>query len=1210
MSIYDSIRQEQAERYSTGGVNMSYYDRFANMDYDRFMSGGLTYGKSEREEGSDPWELKIVTGRHDPAGELNEDNYLKFAANQIEYLEERSGERMGANARQRFVDLWRQAATGDNSNFAVDHFKRARAKINQENPWASYKAGVMQSLGGVAESITGIAAPGLAERMREARQAHFGTPEGAAGLAGQVIGTAGQIGAVGAAAGTAGMVGQAAAQGLGGARTDVYQQRQAGEDISRGSEWGYAVTSAALEGVAGFVSAGIYSKMGSILHNGAPSVTQAYRLGGERAAAGALTRLLRAGGASAQEAGEEALTQIAGNALAKAWGVDEDRSLYQGATEAALMGALVSPFVGAAIGRKAEKALQEATDAGTPPVPGTYPAKGEMDQLYPVDEIPKQRQDMWMQDPWSDEAAEPYSTTADITGEMTLGPGQPPRDMDLTGLVEEGQMAPADDRRDFGTFSTGWARGTEASAWASVDRDTPGMQPRPGWSIGNWMEDLFTPISHRVELISRTIAGRLARFEGMTRLRQTEYHNVHKEFFTLQRKAFKKSAKPTKELHRHFDNAVMNGDFETAENILRENAVDDKTADALVTGMNAMRDIYARLRKDAIAAGVAVGDIPNYWPRSVKNHDDYMRLVDGEVRSVIDEKIREFRRRKKRAPDKAERTELINAVMQNHGPQGFKRGQGAKNLKQRRVDQIEMQNQSLYHGSAESSYNYIARMVEVIEAAKFFGRQKSKLAERVNEEADIPFDMESSVGEFVDGMYQRGEIDAYQQDELIHLLNARFVGGMRSPNRVIRTIRDLGYMTTLSNPLSALVQLGDIAMSSIENGVLGATKSTGRLLAKAGGKMIGRNLNVRDALEVGILEVGAEFSSGGGMAKAVDLAMRLSGFTTVDRLGKSVMVDSSWQRFTKIAKAGPGDAAYKAMEAEWRPILGDEFEATVADLRQGIVSDNVKLMLFIQVSKVQPITLSEMPVKYLENPDGRLFYMLKTFTLKQLNYMRRQSFDKMAAGQWTEGMQELLRFAMIFMVAGMGVDMLKRWIAGQPIDHEEMPDIVIENALRVMGGSKYMAGQVNTKGPGSAFMALILPPTRWLDDPAKDLGKLPDIMSGEEDPDVIKTYRNLPIVGKIAYYRWGAGAEYMAKERRSRRTKLRTTRFNDAKRAYLTGDVASARAIIQRYNTEERPDDDQTIKKLTMKGVRTSIKREKRKLAESRYEAQRAAEGS
>ena len=64
----------------------------------------------------------------------------------------------------------------------------------------------------------------------------------------------------------------------------------------------------------------------------------------------------------------------------------------------------------------------------------------------------------------------------------------------------------------------------------------------------------------------------------------------------------------------------------------------------------------------------------------------------------------------------------------------------------------------------------------------------------------------------------------------------------------------------------------------------------------------------------------------------------------------------------------------------------------ISDLRSGIKSDQVLQALFNRLSDVAPISLIEMPQAYAENPNTRILYSLKSYTIKQFDFLRQQSF--------------------------------------------------------------------------------------------------------------------------------------------------------------------------------------------------------------------------
>lgn len=56
------------------------------------------------------------------------------------------------------------------------------------------------------------------------------------------------------------------------------------------------------------------------------------------------------------------------------------------------------------------------------------------------------------------------------------------------------------------------------------------------------------------------------------------------------------------------------------------------------------------------------------------------------------------------------------------------------------------------------------------------------------------------------------------------------------------------------------------------------------------------------------------------------------------------------------------------------------------------------MYLFNELAEIQPITLSEMPERYLKHPNGRIMYALKSFTLKQIDVLRKNIVQ-----EWNKG---------------------------------------------------------------------------------------------------------------------------------------------------------------------------------------------------------------
>ncbi len=100
------------------------------------------------------------------------------------------------------------------------------------------------------------------------------------------------------------------------------------------------------------------------------------------------------------------------------------------------------------------------------------------------------------------------------------------------------------------------------------------------------------------------------------------------------------------------------------------------------------------------------------------------------------------------------------------------------------------------------------------------------------------------------------------------------------------------------------------------------------------------------------------------------------------------------------------------MQKKYGTVFGNEFGGLISDLQNGKITDNVKYYLFSELSGVQPINLSQMPLKYLNMKGGRVLYALKSFTLKQLDLIRRTVIDEAAKGNFVKAGYNATRYLM------------------------------------------------------------------------------------------------------------------------------------------------------------------------------------------------------
>ena len=254
------------------------------------------------------------------------------------------------------------------------------------------------------------------------------------------------------------------------------------------------------------------------------------------------------------------------------------------------------------------------------------------------------------------------------------------------------------------------------------------------------------------------------------------------------------------------------------------------------------------------------------------------------------------------------------------------------------------------------------------------------------------------------------------------------------------------------------------------------------------------------------------------MAKAVDKVFNAVGLTKIDSIFKETAINSAFDSAYKKAQTVKGAIE---LRKDLEPIFGAETAQVLTEFKEGKVTENTKLYVFNKLADIQPIALSEMPVKYLTGGNGRIFYMLKTYTLKMFDVYRNEAFNKIATpGQRIQGIKNLVRLSAYIVALNTGADGIKDFILGRPFDLE---DNVIDNIFRLGGASRFTIDKAKMEGVGSAAAKQILPPFKLIDAATKDLRSLGDEKGFE-------VTQSIPVFGKLYYWWFGKGVEKSAKK--------------------------------------------------------------------------------
>lgn len=604
--------------------------------------------------------------------------------------------------------------------------------------------------------------------------------------------------------------------------------------------------------------------------------------------------------------------------------------------------------------------------------------------------------------------------------------------------------------------------------------------------LGGLANDAFTPVSTRLGAIDVKLKHAVRKFTFRTGLYSHEDRVAVKGFVEAVGDKF------TPADYRIFDLALKNRDTVKAEELIQQYGIEKEWA--------AVREVLDNLYNEALDVGLDMGYIQDYFPRQVKRDKavEYM----GAIRQRSD--WSEIRLALEEADPNKDFTYEEQAAFVNTYLRGFTSNRlnltKPSFVKARQIDYVTPEFNQYYDDSMSTLLQYIGGLRHGIESRKLFGKSEKET--------------EKNIGKYVLGLIDQGVISADQEKELTRILKA--VVDPVGTRGAVSWGKNAGYVYLMGNPISAITQIQDLAFSLALNG----------FYRTAGG--LGRSIVRRPLLrkeEIGIDNILQEFENETRASNTVRKVFKIVGLEFFDNVGKETYITAAYGRLRAANKKGS-----KEFKQQLDDIFGSEAAQVSKDLEDKVMSENVKYLLFSELSDVQPISLAEMPIGYLRGGNGRVFYMLKTYTVKQIDIYRNKIFDEIASGEparMARGVSNLVRLAAALMLMGMGSDALKDLVLGRPVDLDEL---VIDNILKTLTLTKYQIYKAKEEGIANTFWkTLFVPPVAQpVDDVARDIA---NIGFGDKKAKDAETLGRVPVVGKFYYWWWGGGRTKLEKEK-------------------------------------------------------------------------------
>ena len=517
----------------------------------------------------------------------------------------------------------------------------------------------------------------------------------------------------------------------------------------------------------------------------------------------------------------------------------------------------------------------------------------------------------------------------------------------------------------------------------------------------------------------------------------------------------------------------------------------------LVAGYRQVQNLLAAFRAEQIGMGRFAAGVNEYFPRVVKDLEGLKEALSQPMRTHLETLLAKAEadmvKSRGRAMTDVERSLVVNRALQTSLPNAALPGFA----KARSVD-VTADLAQFYLTPTESLLRYIVGAVEDAEVAKFFGKD---LASKKLANGQMATHVDDSIGNLIQSEMKSGALSPEQQVTIKSILESRFKSGEQQMGGFLQDVRNATNLGLLGNFASAATQIGDSMMTVYHHSLM---PTLGALRMKLTGS------SQITPKEFGLVNhIAEELGSTRFSGKAVQTAFKYTGFSAIDQFAKGLNLQAALIKNQKLAQTPKGQAV---LAERWGQAFGPEFPQLLQDLAAKRMSEPVKSLLFSELSNIQPITKLEVPQAYLDHPNGRILYQMKTYMLKQIDVVRRDAYQEIAKGNYVKGARNLVGLAAALSLANIPGDLVKDVLAGRPIDLDKID--YVENLLQNFGINHYTMGKINretlAKGVKEFAVGAVTPPS---------LSMLSDL----DKPERLIKY--IPGVGRPLYDREFGGNE-------------------------------------------------------------------------------------
>lgn len=389
---------------------------------------------------------------------------------------------------------------------------------------------------------------------------------------------------------------------------------------------------------------------------------------------------------------------------------------------------------------------------------------------------------------------------------------------------------------------------------------------------------------------------------------------------------------------------------------------------------------------------------PNgYFPQNVANVETLLKLEKSRRNSTLISKMEKASADFKNGLiDNAEYQSQIRKALTEGGRQDVVPAK-AQHAKKRVMPRITRRVAPAYSAPDTALRAYFDDTGRAIAQREFLGK------------GDIP--IEDSIQAKVAKAVTDKQLTTGQAEVIRELLRKRYSPEVRrAMNPGLQTLVSGTHLGTIANPVSGSVNVLDVLPSAAN---LGVVNTIGAAAKSAMPRALRKRMGVIEPTEQGLHQVSHEAPKGVGlnprriMQQLKEEAKSANGpvekiasytktvvheafryfFSPFDRFGKRTILNAALSKASKAAKGNDawlqknGYHRWYKSEAEWNSFKDALKRRDIKDVR-------VREVVLNELFKIQPQTITSMPINYAMSPNGRILYTLKSWSIRQLNMQR------------------------------------------------------------------------------------------------------------------------------------------------------------------------------------------------------------------------------